>query len=290
MQGGNNDGNAEPRYTWFGRERDGCADLIVDSFGFAPTTAKVGDPIFFGETTRNIGSATAGSSTTRFYLSRDDRKSSSDRLLGGAVSVSSLTAGASEGYLSTANIPSGSHGTYYVLACADDTDQVAEITTSNNCAADSDTLVVPISSGNVQYFADNLDFPEAPIDVGSRLRLGLEIRIIQPIEHTPDLPIEIWLLRGPDLYKGAELIGTRTLKFPGLEELGTQKPGDGQGHDPGGDKGGDSGVRSKRFNLRIRLPLKLAKRHYYVALCTGKKKKPVKSRCVPSTSVLHVAR
>ena len=96
--------------------------------------------------TRNIGSATAGASSTRFYLSRDTSKSSEDILLPAETAVPSLVRGGSvTGPAATAIIPSSASGVYRILACADDRAVVTEITDTNNCFVGVQSVTVKCS-------------------------------------------------------------------------------------------------------------------------------------------------
>jgi hypothetical protein len=122
------------RLVWFGKEGDGCADLNVSTLMVLPATLERGAKLSMTQITRNIGSATAGASTTRYYLSRDTSKSSDDLLLPAETPVPSLVRGGSvTGPVANAIIPSSASGVYRILACADDRAVVTEITDTNNC-------------------------------------------------------------------------------------------------------------------------------------------------------------
>jgi subtilase family serine protease len=86
----------------------------------------------------------SASSVTRYYLSADGQKGSGDTLLIGSRQVRSLTAGASHaGPAVPVTLPSTTAvNTYYLLACADDRDIVAEMDNSNNCRAATTTVQV----------------------------------------------------------------------------------------------------------------------------------------------------
>jgi CARDB protein len=134
------------RLVWFGREGDGCPDLTVTALLAIPTRVARGQTLSINQVTRNIGSASAGVSTTRFYLSRDSGKSVDDILLGAETAVPALMANASvTGPVAVAVIPMSAPGAYHLLACADDRATVAEITDTNNCyvAAEMITVDVP---------------------------------------------------------------------------------------------------------------------------------------------------
>jgi subtilase family serine protease len=95
------------------------------------------------DTANNRGEASSPSTTTRYYLSLDAIKSSSDVRLSGSRSVSSLAAGASSSGSATVSVSSSqAAGTYYLIACSDDSGTVAEIDESNNCRTAAATISV----------------------------------------------------------------------------------------------------------------------------------------------------
>ncbi|MGE0813784.1 MAG: CARDB domain-containing protein [Vicinamibacterales bacterium] len=136
-------GTQQGRLVWFGKERDGCADLDVSTVMVLPATVARGATLSVTQVTRNIGSATAGASTTRYYLSRDGAKSSDDLLLSAETAVPSLVRnGSVTGPPATAVIPASASGVYRILACADDRAAVAEITDTNNCVVGVQSVTV----------------------------------------------------------------------------------------------------------------------------------------------------
>ncbi len=134
-------GDTSVRYAWFGRERDGCPDLVVDRLSHLfDSDRKI---VWLADVTRNSGAGESANSQTRYYLSRDETKSSNDIEIAESHAVGSLSAGESAAKLVEGTLPSSVRpGSYRVIACADATDVVAEITNTNNCAVDSDTLTV----------------------------------------------------------------------------------------------------------------------------------------------------
>ena len=101
----------------------------------APTTATAGQAIAISDTTQNIGKCPAGVSTTKFYLSTDNRLGPGDKYLGGRT-VPSLTAGASSSGSTTVTIPTSvPAGNYYIIAVADGNRVVAEVNERNNAKA-----------------------------------------------------------------------------------------------------------------------------------------------------------
>jgi hypothetical protein len=131
------------RLVWFGRKNDGCADLAVTTLLALPTKVTRGNILSITQITRNIGSATASASTTRYYLSRDATKSSDDIRLNAETSVPALSAENSvTGPVASATVPTNLSGEYRLFACADDRSAVSEITDTNNCFLGVQTITV----------------------------------------------------------------------------------------------------------------------------------------------------
>lgn len=136
----------------------GGADLVQTSVSVTPMTVPQSGTIDVMETVTNTGIATAGASVTRFYLSTDPVKSSNDGYMwastgSGAIpqrNVPSLNGGGSS--TGTTNLvlfvvdSMGYHpiapGTYYIIACADQTQVVGETSETNNCTASATTFTV----------------------------------------------------------------------------------------------------------------------------------------------------
>jgi hypothetical protein len=107
------------------------ADLLAEVTG--PIAATAGTVFSVTDRTFNQGQASAGPSTTRFYLSSNGVGKLT--VLGGH-SVISLPAGATAATTSTLlTMPAGSKGTYYIIGCTDDVYSVAESNETNNCSA-----------------------------------------------------------------------------------------------------------------------------------------------------------
>ena len=112
------------------------ADLLETAVGKPPTLALPGTSFSATDTVKNQGAAAAGASLTRYYLSAGQQKTAGAVLLGGGRSVPSLAAGQVSSGSASVTIPSSMPlGTYYLLACADDLNAVAETKETNNCLA-----------------------------------------------------------------------------------------------------------------------------------------------------------
>jgi hypothetical protein len=118
-------------------------DLIETSVLNPPTVALLGSAFSVTDTAENRGLGSAGASTTRYYLSPDKVRNSSDRLLTGSRLVPVLGPnGSSAGTVTVKVAPTTPLGTYFLLACADDLRKVVETNEVNNCLASTSTISV----------------------------------------------------------------------------------------------------------------------------------------------------
>ena len=118
-------------------------DLIETAVSNPPASAARGSSFAVTDTVTNQGGWTATASTTRYYLSLDPKKSTSDKRLTGTRSVPSLSAAGASTDSVTVTIPTTTPlRTYYLLACADDTRLVAEASDANNCRASATRVTV----------------------------------------------------------------------------------------------------------------------------------------------------
>jgi hypothetical protein len=121
----------------------GWPDLVTLAAGPPPPSLIAGSQFYMTDTAHNQGSLTAASSYTRYYLSTDLLKNAGDVLLTGKRTVTSLAPGASSDGGKKLTVPLGTPaGTYYVLACADDLQKVAESDNANNCLASGGTVII----------------------------------------------------------------------------------------------------------------------------------------------------
>jgi hypothetical protein len=119
-------------------------DLVVQSVASSGGPFRPGATFMVSDTVMNDSRVgTPASSSTRYYLSADTVRNTGDILLTGARAVPILGPSAvSSGALSV-TIPSTTlTGTYFLLACADDTKLVAESSETNNCRASGTAVVV----------------------------------------------------------------------------------------------------------------------------------------------------
>jgi subtilase family serine protease len=112
--------------------RPDLAEITVTMTPASPIRAP-GTTFSVTDTTQNFGAA-SGPSTTRYYLSLDVTKNAGDTLLTGSRAVPGLTTYATNSGTVTVTIPSSTPvNTYFLLACADDLNVMAEINETNNC-------------------------------------------------------------------------------------------------------------------------------------------------------------
>ena len=118
-------------------------DLVPTAFGNLPAAVLPGATFTATDTVQNQGLVTAAASTTRYYFSLDAVKSADDLLLPASRPVPILVAGASSTATVTLSSPvSTALGSYYVLACADAANAVAEAGETNNCRASATAVQV----------------------------------------------------------------------------------------------------------------------------------------------------
>src|SRR5438132_732314 len=115
-------------------------NLVETAVSDPPTTVTPGGTFSVSDTVQNIGTVTAAASTTRYYLSTTTSKSASSILLTGSRSVPSLAPAATSSGNASVTVPSTlPSGTYFLLACSDNTKLVSETNESNNCNASTTT-------------------------------------------------------------------------------------------------------------------------------------------------------
>jgi len=131
-------------------------DLVETAVGNPPALAVLGASFSATDTVKNQGAAAAAASATRYYLSADQQKSGGDILIGGTRSVPSLAAGQTSSGSATVTIPSSVPlGAYYLLACADELNAVAETSETNNCLASAAKVNVETRPDLVETAVDN---------------------------------------------------------------------------------------------------------------------------------------
>ncbi len=120
-------------------------DLVVAALSSSPAAAAPGSNLSVTDSTKNQDLVAVGVTRTRYYLSLQGVNGGTDRRLIGGRAVPGLAPGALSIATVIVRIPATTApGTYRVLACADDTGAVPELSETNNClASPSDITVRP---------------------------------------------------------------------------------------------------------------------------------------------------
>jgi M6 family metalloprotease-like protein len=148
----------------------GMADLVETAVSTPPSTASPGDTFQVTDTVMNEGSAMAGPSTTRFYLSLNTTRGSGDVLLAGTRSSGALLPqGGLQGSVDVTIPASTAAGTYYLLACADDLSVVSESDETNNCRASAGT--VQVSGGMADLVETAVSTPPSTASPGDTFQV-----------------------------------------------------------------------------------------------------------------------
>jgi subtilisin-like proprotein convertase family protein/subtilisin family serine protease len=127
-------------------------DLVETAVSNPPSTTAAGASFMVTDTVTNSGAGDSGASTTRYYLSLDRLKDPSDVGLAGLRNVPALTpAASSSGSVLLTVVSPTPGGTYFLLHCADDFQEVTEFNEANNCSASTTQVVVePAGSSGPQ--------------------------------------------------------------------------------------------------------------------------------------------
>src|SRR5262249_50594951 len=159
------------------------------------------------DTVTNGPSFSAGSSRTQFYLSLDTVKSPDDRLLGGRT-VPALGPDASSTGNTTLVIPTSmALGTYYLIACADDTGLVAESNEGDNCRAAARLVQVGRPDLVVSAIGD-----APPVAVpGATVSLSDTVKNVSPLFAAGVSRVQYYLSVDGTRSSDAKLLGGRTL-------------------------------------------------------------------------------
>ena len=138
-------------------------DLVVSRVSVPTAAVAAGAPLSATDTTRNRGRAAAKGTTTRWYLSTDRRRGVSDMRMSGRRRVRALRRGRSQRGAALVRVPAAvTAGSYFLLACADDTRRVRESNERNNCRASAARL--PVGAGPPPPGGGGLGPPPTPPD------------------------------------------------------------------------------------------------------------------------------
>ena len=201
-----------------------------------PAPARVPGATFsVTDTVGNVGAAPSGSSSTRYYLSLDPVKNAGDTLLTGSRAVPGLAGGASQSGTVTVTIPAATPlNTYFLLACADDLNVVAEADESNNCVA---TATATVTVTRPDLTLDTVSSPPATKARGTSFPVTDTVRNVGTVPSVASSSTRYYLsldamksandvlLTGsravPGVAGGATHSGTITVTIPTATALGT---------------------------------------------------------------------
>lgn len=108
------------------------ADLYISALSAPSRAAATSGQISVTETTANKGGGAAGASTTAFFLSSNTTLDGGDYRLTPSRAIAPIAAGASSSATTTVTLPAVVPGGWYLLANADDSNNVVETFESNN--------------------------------------------------------------------------------------------------------------------------------------------------------------
>jgi hypothetical protein len=133
------------QFILFTRSPVGTPDLFIATVSSPPGTAEEGTRFSGRNTVHNQGAAVATATSMRYYLSLNPVKGAGDTLFSGSQNVPPLASGANWSGTASVTIPPGTvPGTYFLLACAEETQLVSEGNETNNCAAAAGTIRITL--------------------------------------------------------------------------------------------------------------------------------------------------
>ena len=142
----------------------GQPDLATTTMAAPPETTTPGGKFTITDSVTNQGNAPAISTSSRYLLSLNATKDGADILLNGARSVTQLLPGQTSSGSRSVTVPlTAAVGSYYVLACADDTQKVQESSEANNCLASATQILV----GWPDLLTTTVSNPPADLAIGA---------------------------------------------------------------------------------------------------------------------------
>jgi subtilase family serine protease len=120
----------------------GSPDLVISTIANPPSTIQVGGTFTASSGTTNQGNGAAGASTTRYFLSTNGIAKTGTLQEQAINAFPSGMPGSTQNTMTTISIPTIASGSYYLLACADVKNVVAESNENNNCLASALQVVV----------------------------------------------------------------------------------------------------------------------------------------------------
>jgi len=129
-------------------------ELVETALTVSVSQVLIGKQVVVEDSLKNQGDTAAGASETRYYLSPTTAKTAASHLLTGNRKVPDLAPGAISTGLVPVTVPAATvAGSYYVLACANDTGTVKEVIKVKNCIAAKTKLAVHVGPELVETAA-----------------------------------------------------------------------------------------------------------------------------------------
>jgi hypothetical protein len=140
-------------------------DLVVQAVSNPPAAIPRLTVLRAADTVRNVGGVRASRSTTRFYLSSDQRPDGRDLRLVGKRMVGPLFGNTASQSVATVRVPAAATpGAYFVITCADDGRAVRERNGRNNCRSSGRKTTVTASPSRVSARRAPLYAPTSPFN------------------------------------------------------------------------------------------------------------------------------
>jgi subtilase family serine protease/subtilisin family serine protease len=202
------------------------ADLVISSLS-VPGGAGAGGTLTVTDTTRNQGGGTAGTSTTRFYLSTNVYWDAGDTAVGSRV-VPALGAGEASTASTNVTIPGGTPaGSYYIIAKADADGAVTEADETNNVLAwpvqiGADLVVLSLTVPSAAGPGQSIAVTDTTKNQGSGAAAASTTRFFLSADGVIDGGDTVLGSRAvPALAAGASSAGSTTVTIPAGTAAGT---------------------------------------------------------------------
>jgi CARDB len=183
-------------------------DYVITTVNNPPAAAAPGDSFPALDTTKNQGSGDATqASQNLYYLSLDATVDGSDTIIGGR-GLNPLTAGATSSGGLNAHIPAGQPlGDYYVITCADGSNNVPEVNEGNNCTTSSTQISITLPDYRITTIS------EPPADGQRGLAFGIDdtTKNVGKVDATATTATTYYFSKNTKFDAGDVAFGGRTL-------------------------------------------------------------------------------
>jgi subtilase family serine protease len=181
-------------------------DYVITSVNNPPVTAAPGGSFTLLDTTKNQGNADAtATSQNLYYLSPDNELDATDTVLGGR-GILALTAGETSSGGLNAHVPATMPlGDYFVITCADGSNNVAEVDETNNCASSTTQVSIVLPD----YKVTTLTEPPAAGQRGKAFTIFDTTKNIGRGDGSADAYTDYYFSKNPKLDEGDFIIGGR---------------------------------------------------------------------------------